>query len=107
MREYAADRTQLHSRWGDEVVAYPQVKLAMDEHLSCEQQVEVLGYRSCQRVFNGNDRRLRGAVPDPLEHLRRPRARNHGRARQHLSRSFVAEGAELSLDRNFHLLRRA
>jgi len=107
MGEHSADVRQFQSPRGDQVVAYPQGELTMDEHITREQQVEVLGHRSRERVLNGDYRRLYRAVLDPLEDLGRASARNQPGPRQHFPRSLVAKGTKFSLDGNFHVLGRA
>ena len=83
-------------------MANSQVKFAVDEYVTREQQVEVLSHRSGQRILDGNDGCLYRTALYPVEDLGRSRARHNRRARQHLACRLMTERAEFSLDRNFH-----
>ena len=102
MREHLPHRVQLHAGQRNQVVADPQMEFAMHEHFAREQQVEVLGHRAGQRILDRDDGSLHRAALHPVKHLRRPGTRNHGRSRQHVPASLVAERTELSLNRDFH-----
>src|SRR5271157_4238670 len=102
MREDAADRIQLHSRRGNHIVADPQIKLAVDEDVSREQKVEMLGHGTGERVLDRDDRSLHRAVLHAVEYLCRAGARYHGATRQHSICAFVTERPEFALDCDFH-----
>ena len=74
MREHPSQIAQFHPRRRDQVVPDAQREFAMDEHVACQQQVEVLGDRTRQRVFDGNDGRIDAACFEPRRTLR-PSAR--------------------------------
>ena len=78
----------------------------MNEDVSREQQVEVFGDGAGQRILDRNDSCLDRAILDAIEDLGRAGTWNNCRLRQHLARRFMTERAELSLNRNFHRMRR-
>jgi hypothetical protein len=103
MRKCAAQRSQLHPRSSDHVVHDPEQILALDEHVSGNQKIRVLGHGSGQRIFNGDHGRVDRSPLDSIENLRGSRTRHDGAARQHTLRGLVAERSTFPLDGNFHL----
>jgi hypothetical protein len=80
----------------------PQMKFALDENVSRQKQVCMLGYGSRESVFdwyNGN-RHIAGF--QPIEYLDRSRARNYAAALNHPPGGLMAERPGFSLNRNFH-----
>ena len=80
-----------------------QMKFALDENVSRQKQVCMLGYGSRESVldrYNGN-----GYIAgfQAIEYLDRSRARNYAAAVNHPSGRLMAEGPGFSLNRNFHL----
>ena len=70
MREHLPHIAQFDSGRRNQVVNNPQGKLALNEHVPAEKQVEVLGYRSSQRVFNRDHRPGNGSTLYPVKNFR-------------------------------------
>jgi len=61
----------------------------------------MLGDGSGERVLDRDDGGGHRSALDPVEYFHGSGARNHGTARQHLLRGFMAEGTAFALNRNF------
>jgi hypothetical protein len=78
------------------------MEIARDENVAGEQEIKVLGHRSCERVLNGNDGDRNFAAIQQIENFNGAGTRNDGATFYHTPGGFVAERSRLSLDGNFH-----
>ncbi len=102
MRKDPPHVSQSHASGSNQVMANPQVGLAMDEQLAREQEVEMLGHRAGQGIFDWNHRRANCTALDQIEDFRGSRARHHRCQLQHLACSLVAERPEFPLNSYLH-----
>ena len=101
MREHLAQRAELHAWGSDHIVHDAQPEFALNEDVSCDEQISMLSDRAGQRVLDGDYGGGDRSALQPVEHFGGARAGHNCAAPQHAFRSFVAEGAEFALDRNF------
>ena len=74
----------------------------LDKYLAAQQQIEMLGHRSGQRVLDRDHGPVHRSALNPIKHLGRTRARHHRAARHHAQGRLVTESSRFALDRNFH-----
>jgi len=79
-----------------------QAKFADNMDIPAKEQIEMLGDRSSQRVFNRDHRRPNRSLFHTVEDLEGSSARNDFRAWNHRFGRLMAKRAEFTLNRNFH-----
>src|SRR5450755_2281039 len=75
----------------------------MNKNLARQQQIEMDGHRSCQRILNWNDSGHSRSLFQTIKNFFGTRARNHTASRHHFLGRFVAERPGFPLNGNLHV----